>query len=154
MSEFTLASSLRRLVALEGDPQALLRDARAQLRARQTQLLGTPVVVGPSDVDRALRLFEEGRLSREQLQEWAEILEMSDHVEYERGSEEAIANTLFRLTSPEINEPITRVAVRRMRASLESSRRGQSASHDGEGPNDCTGQATPHDDQEPNGRDR
>jgi hypothetical protein len=82
------------------------------------------VVVGPSDVDRALRLYEEGLLSVEQLQAWAEILEMNDHVEYERDSQENVASLLFALSSPDINEPITRALVRRMRASLKDPRVG------------------------------
>lgn len=119
-----VADALRRLVALEGEYQKLARDAREQLRAWRMQKPTTAVVVSLADVDRALRRYEEGLLSGEQLQEWAEILEMNDHVEYERDAEQAVASLLFSLSSPEINEPITRAVVRRMRASLKDPRAG------------------------------
>lgn len=119
-----VADALRRLVALEGEYQKLAGDAREQLRISRTQQPTTAAVVHLADVDRALRLYEEGLLSGEQLQEWAEILEMNDHVEYERDAEEAVASLLFSLSSPEINEPITRAVVRRMRASLTDPRAG------------------------------
>ena len=117
-----VADALRRLVALEGEYQELARDAQEQLRILRTQHSTTAAVVRLVDVDRALRLYEEGLLSGEQLQEWAELLEMNDYVEYEREAEEAVARLLFSLSSPEINEPITRAVVRRMRASLKDRR--------------------------------
>ncbi len=120
-----VADAIRRLVALEGEYQNLARDAREQLRAWRMRQPTTVVVLGLADVDRALRLYEEGLLSGEQLQEWAEILEMNDHVEYERDAEEAVANLLFSLSSPEINEPITRALVGRMRAWLKDPRAGE-----------------------------
>lgn len=119
-----VVDALLRLVALEGEYPKLARDAREQLRAWRMQQPTTAAIVGLADVDRALRLYEEGLLSKEQLQEWAEILEINDHVEYEREAEETIASLLFSLSSPEINEPITRVVVRRMRASLKDRRGG------------------------------
>jgi hypothetical protein len=114
-----VADTLRRLVALEGGFQKLARDVREQPRTWRMQQTDDAVVVGLADVDRALRLYEEGLLSGEQLQEWAEILEMNDYVEYERDAEETVASFLFSLSSPEINEPITPAVVRRMRASLK-----------------------------------
>jgi len=117
-----VADALLRLVALEGEYTRLARDAREQLRAWRMQQSTTAVVLGLVDIDRALRLYEEGLLSGEQLQEWAEILEMNDHVEYEHDFEEAIASLLFFLSSPEINEPITRALARGMRASLKDLR--------------------------------
>lgn len=114
-------NALQRLVALEGEYPELVKGAREQLRNLRKQEPATAVVVSLADVDRALRLYEEGSLSEEQLQDWADLLEMNDHVEYERDAEEAIANLLFCLSTPEINEPITRAVVRRMRASLSDS---------------------------------
>lgn len=118
MRESVVAVALRRLVALEGEYQKLARNAREQLRMSRTQQPTTAAVVRLADVDHALRLYEEGLLSGKQLQEWAGILEMNDRVEYERDAEEVVAGLLFSLSSPEINEPITRAVVRRMRASL------------------------------------
>ena len=118
------AEIIRRFVAIEGDFHRLANDMQEQVRGSRMQQPTTTAVVRLADIDRALRMYEEGQLSREQLQEWAEILEMSDQVEYEHDFEEAVAGLLFSLSSPEINEPITRATVRRMRATLRGPRAG------------------------------
>jgi len=70
------------------------------------------------DLDHALDQFEGGVLTGEQLQEWADTLEMNDLVLYEEGAEGAIADLLFRLSTPEINDPITPTLAHAMRDSL------------------------------------
>ena len=105
MTVSVLAEALGQFVALDGDYQKLATVARQQLRARETQRPAAAVILYLANVDRALRLYEEDELSGLQLQEWAEILEMNEHVEYERDAEETIASLLFTLSSPEINGP-------------------------------------------------
>ena len=114
-----VADALRRLILSEGPYPALVEDIREQLRKHEVQ--ASPVaLVRLADVDRALGLCEEGRVSAEQLRDWADLLEMNEYVDYERGSEGMVADLLFRLSTPEINEPITPAVVRRLRASLKS----------------------------------
>jgi len=120
-----VADALRRLVVLDGQYQELITDAREYLGSGEPPQVETDVVVGLADVERALNQYEKGALSGEQLQEWADVLEMNEHVRYECGAEEAVADLLFRLSSPEINEPITPPAVRRLRASLNESKSGR-----------------------------
>ena len=112
------ASPLRRLVALDGEYQELIGDAREYLRSAPVPQIETGVFVRLADIDRALKLYEEGVLSGVQLQEWADILEMNEHVHYEWGEEKSVADLLFRLSTPEINESITPAFVRKLRVSL------------------------------------
>lgn len=110
--------ALQRLVTLDGEYPELMQTARDHLPCLRGPQPAVAVVVSLADIDRALRSYDEGDLSADQLHEWAELLEMSDHVAYDRDAEQAIADLLFRLATPEINEPITPSVVRRMRASL------------------------------------
>lgn len=109
---------LRQLIALDGDCQVLLEDAQRYLRSAPGSQESVAVLLTLDDIDRALRRFEEGVLSGDQLQRWAEVLEMNDRVRYEPGFDEAISDILFRLATPEINDPIDQAVVEQLRASI------------------------------------
>jgi len=115
-------NALVRLIALDGDCEQLVREAREYLRNVQTPPQDSFAPLRLADLDRALELCVEGVLSGERIQEWAEILEMNEHVDYESGVEEAIADVLFRLSTPEINEPISQAVARELRAALCAAR--------------------------------
>jgi hypothetical protein len=115
-----VADALRRLILLEGPYPALVEDVREQLREHEGQAPTPVALVRLVDVDRALGLFEERRLSAEQLQEWADLLECNEHVDYEHGCEGTVADLLFRLSTPEINDPITPAVVRGLRVLLKN----------------------------------
>lgn len=114
--------ALRKLITLDGDYVKLVGEARNYLRCTQTPQGEGSVLVSLADIDRALRLYEEGVLSEEQVVEWAEILEMNGHVRYETGEEGTVADLLFQLSTPEINEPISSRMAHRLRASLARAR--------------------------------
>jgi hypothetical protein len=117
-----MLSPLRNLVLLDGEYQKLIRNVRAYLQhARATQPEALEVV-RLDDVDHALSMYENNTISSEQLREWADILEMNDYVRYEYGVEEVVADLLFRISTPEINEPITRDFARKLRFSLRKLR--------------------------------
>ena len=88
----------------------LIENAREQLQISRIQPLANTVVVGLAEVNRALRLFEEGCLSSKQLQEWADILEMNDHVEYQSGSEDNVATSPCRLHLARCDQRLEREA--------------------------------------------
>lgn len=113
--------SLRRLLRLEGEYQTLVRDAREQLQAAWKPGSKELVVVSLADIDHALGIYEQDLLSDEELAEWAEVIVMNDQFEYQHDDREAIASLLFSLSTPEINEPLSRAVVTRMRASLANS---------------------------------
>ena len=55
----------------------------------------------------AIKRFQEGTLSASDLELWADFLEMNDFLDYEEDFCEQIANVLFQLATPEINQDIT-----------------------------------------------
>lgn len=123
-SESRWIGALARFVALDGEFPSLARDRRTEPPQDPEDGSTTGVIVGRMDVERALRRYEEGRLSAERLERWAELLEMQDAVHYERGHEATVADFLFRLATPEVHEPLTPTVVGRMRAELRARRTG------------------------------
>ena len=113
-------SPIERLIALEGDFEKLACEARDFLRSVQKVSASDDQVgsVRVLDVDRALKLYLDGVITENRLQEWADVLEMCDYVDYESGAEEAIADVLFRLSTPEINEPISHILAQKLRDEL------------------------------------
>jgi hypothetical protein len=116
------ANALRRLIALDGDCEQLVREAREYLRNIQASSQDSIAPLRLADLDWVLEQCAEGVLSGERIQEWAEILEMNEHIDYEPGVEEAIADVLFRLSTPEINKPISQAVARELRAALSAAR--------------------------------
>ena len=63
-------------------------------------------------------------------------MELNEHVQYECGAEEELAELLYRLSTPEINEPITRSLVQKLRKDLADAHQGSSEQElDPPGPN-------------------
>lgn len=50
--------------------------------------------------------FINGKVSKDELESWAELLEGRDSVEYEEGYEDRISDVLFWISTPDINKPI------------------------------------------------
>ena len=115
-----VTNALQRMIALEGDFKQLVCDAREFLKDVQ-KLPADDKVIAPvrvSDIERALTQYLDGAIAEEQLQEWADLLEMCDYVDYESGKEEAVADILFHLSTPEINEPINHALAQKLRDEL------------------------------------
>ena len=113
-------NSLQRMIALEGNFKQLVFEAReflthVQKRPADDEVI-TPVRV--ADIHRALEFYLNCAITEEQLREWADVLEMCDCVNYESGKEEIVSNMLFRLSTPEINESITRSLAQKLRDEL------------------------------------
>lgn len=115
-------NALQRLIAIRGEFGHLIEEAHVFLREiRQRPIEASPVVLlCRADVDQALKRYVDGGLTERQLHEWAELLEMNDNIDYEAGEEEAIADVLFRLSTPDINEPISENLARRLRVELNA----------------------------------
>ncbi len=112
---------IKRLVLLDGEFSELASACEA-LKATSDpipdQQSEAYVTLRMVDLEKAIKRFTSGSLSAEQLEEWAEILEMNDYVEYESGSEQIIADALFLLATPEVNGPITERTVENILRSL------------------------------------
>lgn len=72
------------------------------------------VVVCRAALREALERFLSGHLTRDQLVSLAQRLEADDRFSYEVGHARSIADVLFAVSSPEIHEPLTPEAVRRL----------------------------------------
>jgi len=64
---------------------------------------GPPLLLAKKDVDAVLRRLAEGELMPQQVQRWAEFLEGRDDLDYDG----EVAQLLFLLATPEVNEPIS-----------------------------------------------
>ena len=53
-----------------------------------------------------LQRFRMGAIREDEITAWAELMESLDQVNYEAGHEALIAEIVFRIASPEINEPL------------------------------------------------
>ncbi len=80
---------------------------------------GEPLlIITKEDVLRVMDRFLSGEISAEQLQEWAENLELREDVEFHERERELVDPIFFRIATPEINEPLTPDSVRRMKSEL------------------------------------
>jgi hypothetical protein len=68
---------------------------------------GKPVVLKWSNVTNAMRRFIGGELTSAELTAWAELVTGRSGIEYASEEDDVIEDVLFRLSTPEINEPVT-----------------------------------------------
>jgi hypothetical protein len=69
----------------------------------------------------ALTSFLDGKIDPAELVEWASVVEQhNDEIVYEAGFQQLIATLVYRLSTPEINEPIDKDLCRQMIAELLS----------------------------------
>ena len=92
------------MIAITGEeqPDEILKLRRTGSARSIGHLLLTKRALG-----RMLARCEAGELQSAELVEIANQLEARDEVDYERGAERVIADTLFELASPEINGELT-----------------------------------------------
>jgi hypothetical protein len=89
-----------------------LREEIEQLLSRHT--VENPIIVSRQTIRIALQRFLENEYDVGELVEWANLIEAYDQVQYESGFEQLIADVLFSIASPEINEPLTADSCRRL----------------------------------------
>ena len=79
----------------------------------------TPLVtIKKKDILRIIDRFLGGDISAEQLQEWAENLEVREDVAFDEVDEKLLDNVFFRIATPFINEPLTVESVSRLKTEL------------------------------------
>ena len=77
------------------------------------------LVLKKGDLLRVVDRFLTGEIDAAQLQQWAENLEVREDVAFDDHEEALIDDVFFRLATPEINEPLTRESVQKMKYELE-----------------------------------
>jgi hypothetical protein len=111
---------LERIVALEPNLDHNIEEFSELVEDVVMSNASPRVLLRVSDLERALRAYARGELSSERLQRWASLLETNELVDYEHGANKLIADTLFALATPEINEPLSPDLARRLLDSLVS----------------------------------
>jgi hypothetical protein len=94
------------LIAADGPMLAIVRQVRMLMGS--TDAPETPVTtLHISDIIAVIHKYLDMRISANELEEWAEVLSMNDWIAYADDEFNTIANTLFRLSTPEINVSLT-----------------------------------------------
>lgn len=70
---------------------------------------GSSVQVDRFSLRRALRAFEEGRLSADQMERWAEFVHGADDVTLDPTDEEFLSAAVFELSTPELFGSMSRI---------------------------------------------
>lgn len=113
------AEILEELLIFEKPPAPLMRE----LSAYGWDWPGAPLlVVKKEDLLRLIDRFLSRSIGAEQLQEWAENLELREDVAFDEAEEELLDDMFFRIATPFINEPLTDEAAREMRNELTQNR--------------------------------
>ncbi len=66
------------------------------------------------DVRNVMKKYLDNEISASELSTWADKLEMREDLDYEDGRNKEIATLLFNLSSPEINQPITKENIQKL----------------------------------------
>lgn len=113
------AEILQELVRFEKPTEPLLRE----LGSFGWDWSEAPLLVlKKEDLVRVVDRFLAGEIDAAQLQQWAENLEVREDVAFDEPEEALIDDVFFRLATPEINEPLTRQSVQRMKDELTRNR--------------------------------
>jgi len=68
---------------------------------------GLPVVLTKAHLVHALHSCVNGRMTCLELENWADLIEGRPGIDFQFGAEEKLAGVLFKLSTPDINGPLT-----------------------------------------------
>ena len=77
-----------------------------------------PLIVSRRTLQTALQRSFTGQIDIDDLISWANMLELSDEVQYEPGFETLVADVLFCVSTPELNGPLDLVKCRELISQL------------------------------------
>jgi hypothetical protein len=98
-----------------------LDEALSRLRAYEYSWPHSPLVeLDGSDVIAVLERYLAGALEASQVERWADAIEGREDIEFAPGKEEILSKVLFRLSTPEITEVLTRELALRIVNELRS----------------------------------
>jgi len=95
---------LDQLINNDESPSILIN----KLQANENEIDDAEVILTRSHIVNMIRKCLNNDISSGELEDWANAVEMRDGVEYENGFEKQIAGSLFELSTPEINHPLTK----------------------------------------------
>jgi hypothetical protein len=76
-------------------------------------------LVAKSDLLRIIDMFLSDQISADQLERWAEFLEVREDVDFDSHQRDLLRDVFFRIANPIVHEPLTKDSVRGMRNELE-----------------------------------
>lgn len=92
------------LVEWRGD----LRDSIAAVREYPYDSEVPLVTLQAEHIRRAMQRYLGGDITAAELEAWAEVVEGRDDIEYFEPHEDEISEALFRLSTPELNSPLSK----------------------------------------------
>lgn len=100
-------SAVRDLITM----QDTLSNCRLRLAQYPWDFEGQPVILTRSDVEAVLKSFLEGKVRADDIEEWADLLEVREDFDYEEGHCEWLNFVLWRLSDQQLNGLISEEAV-------------------------------------------
>lgn len=79
----------------------------AQLKSLDWDFDGEPLVLEKKHVTSALYLYISGAKSANQLEHWANLIEMREDIDFDDAYEELINDTIYKLANPELEGELT-----------------------------------------------
>ncbi|TIQ16782.1 MAG: hypothetical protein E5X51_33630 [Mesorhizobium sp.] len=95
---------VKRLVHLDGGGPSLFID---MLREFGWDYNGAPYLLTRGDVSNILERYLDGEMNSEELEAWADAIELREDIQYEEENEEWIKDVIYILASTDLNGPIT-----------------------------------------------
>jgi hypothetical protein len=114
VSALTHAAALRMLVEYS---QPLVQ-IKAELGKHPFDTNECLFVITPAHMRDILERFLSGALSAEQVEDWANLIEMRDGLEFADGEDGPSRECLHELANPLLTEPLTKKSAERMRNAL------------------------------------
>jgi hypothetical protein len=79
----------------------------AQLKSLDWDFDGEPLVLEKKHVASALNLYISGAKSANQLERWANLIEMREDIDFGEADEKLINDTIYKLANPELEGELT-----------------------------------------------
>ena len=111
VSALTHTDALRMLV----ECSAPLEQISAELRKHPFDTDECLFIITPAHMRSILKRFLSGELSAEQIERWANLIEMRDGLEFADGEDGPSRECLHELANPLLTEPLTNKSAERMR---------------------------------------
>lgn len=78
------------------------------------------ITLTKEQINHACQMFIDEKISAKELEEWSDLVEGLDPIQYEEANADQISHTLFLLSSPDINGSLTKETVRKYQEALKN----------------------------------
>lgn len=95
-----------------------INDLRSQLEQHKWDCATPLVVLKAEHINSVLSRFSSGDLSENEVEEWANLLELRDDISFDEENKNAIKSVLYELANPYLTYPLTTSRARHLSALL------------------------------------